>query len=254
MTLDDLIAWVSAGLDPVVAAGLIATSFVTSFITVAFGIGGGVLLLGIMASLVPPAALIPVHGVIQLGSNLFRAALMRSHVQWGPVSAFAVGAVAGVALGGMIAVDLPPGAVLIGVGCFIIFSVLMKPPAWFGRHAWFAGGVSSLLTMFFGATGPFVATFVKTLGLERQRHVATHATLMTLQHGLKIVTFGILGFAFGPWLVFLALMIGSGFLGTVAGRQVLVKMSDRLFKHLLDIVLILLALRLIWSGFGKLSP
>jgi hypothetical protein len=40
---------------------------------VAFGIGGGAALLAVMASLVPPAALIPVHGVVQVGSNLGRA-------------------------------------------------------------------------------------------------------------------------------------------------------------------------------------
>ncbi len=32
------------------------------------------MLLAVMATLVPPAALIPTHGVIQIGSNLGRAA------------------------------------------------------------------------------------------------------------------------------------------------------------------------------------
>ncbi|MBD3765767.1 MAG: sulfite exporter TauE/SafE family protein, partial [Rhodobacterales bacterium] len=45
-----------------VAAALLVTSVAASFITIAFGIGGGVLLLAVMASLVPPVALIPVHG------------------------------------------------------------------------------------------------------------------------------------------------------------------------------------------------
>lgn len=235
-------------------SGLLAVSFIGSFITVALGIGGGALLLAIMASVMPPAALIPVHGVIQLGSNLFRAMLMQAHVHWPPVLTFALGAVVGVALGGSIAVELPSGAVLIGVGGFVIFSVLAKPPAWLERHGWLTGGVSSFLTMFFGATGPFVATFVKSLNLDRQAHVATHATLMTLQHALKIFVFGILGFSFGPWLVFMVAMIASGFLGTVVGRQVLVRMSDRVFKRALDVVLILLSLRLIWQGIGRLSP
>ncbi len=235
-------------------AGLLAASFIGSFITVALGIGGGAMLLAIMASVMPPAALIPVHGVVQLGSNVFRALLMRASVHWPPVLAFAIGSALGVALGGAMAVELPPGAVLIGVGAFVIFSVLSKPPAWLGRHGWFSGTLSSFLTMFFGATGPFVATYVKSLELDRQRHVATHATLMTLQHGLKIVVFGILGFAFGPWLVFMAAMIAAGFLGTVAGRNVLLRMSDKGFKLALDVVLILISLRLIWQGLGQLSP
>ena len=43
-------------------------------------------------------------------------------------------------------------------------------------------------------------------------------------------------------------MIVAGFLGTLAGRQVLVRMSDRGFKRALDIVLLLISARLIWQG------
>lgn len=51
---------------------LLVTSFLTSLISGALGIGGGALLLTVLATLLPPAALIPVHGVIQLGSNVGR--------------------------------------------------------------------------------------------------------------------------------------------------------------------------------------
>lgn len=252
--MDMLAAIIPTDLGIVVGTALLAASFFGSFITVALGIGGGAFLLAVMASFMPPAALIPVHGVIQLGSNVFRALLLRAHVHWRPILAFATGSIAGVAVGGAIAVELPPGLVLIGVGAFVIFSVLARPPAWLRRHGLLTGMVSSFLTMFFGATGPFVATFVKSLDLDRQTHVATHATLMTLQHALKILVFGFLGFAFGPWLAFMAAMVGAGFLGTVAGRHVLVQMSEKGFKRALDVMLILISLRLIWQGFGDLIP
>jgi uncharacterized protein len=57
-------AVVPPGVTPLVALFLLVASFGASFITVAFGIGGGAALLALMASLVPPAALIPVHGVV----------------------------------------------------------------------------------------------------------------------------------------------------------------------------------------------
>ena len=60
--------------------GLIGASFIASFITAAFGIGGGVLLLAVLAALMPPAALIPVHGVVQLGSNALRLMLFHSPI------------------------------------------------------------------------------------------------------------------------------------------------------------------------------
>lgn len=244
----DQMSTIFNGFEPLVTFGLLAASFAASFITVAFGIGGGALLLAVMASLMPPLALIPVHGVIQLGSNLFRALLLATHVHWPPVLAFAVGTAIGVTLGGMVAVNLPPGFVQIGVGAFVIWSVLLRPPMWLSALPMLTGGLSSFLTMFFGATGVFVANFTKSLRLPRQSHVATHATLMSLQHLLKIVVFGLLGFAFGPWIVFTVAMIVAGLLGTILGQRVLIRMSDQSFRWALDTILILVSLRLIYSG------
>lgn len=234
------------------AFGLLAISFVSSFITVAFGIGGGILLIAVMATLMPPAALIPVHGVIQFGSNLFRAVLMRAQVEWAPVTVFALGAVTGVALGGMVAFNLSPATVQIGIGLFVIWSVLSSPPAWLSKQGFVIGTISSFLTMMFGSTGPFVANYVKSLGFPRQVHVATHATLMTCQHMLKIIAFGLLGFAYGPWVLFILAMIGAGFLGTLVGRRVLISMSDKGFQTVLNVVLIVLSCRLIYTGVSSI--
>ena len=49
--------FLTAGLDPISVLLLFGASFAGSFTTVALGIGGGAFLLAIMASLLPPAAL-----------------------------------------------------------------------------------------------------------------------------------------------------------------------------------------------------
>ncbi|NNL18630.1 MAG: sulfite exporter TauE/SafE family protein [Boseongicola sp.] len=231
---------------------LAVISFLGSFITVALGIGGGGLVLAVMANLVPPLALIPVHGVIQLGSNAGRLAMFFRDVHWVALPAFAIGTLVGATVGGLIAVDLPPAYVEIGVGAFVVFTVFARSPKWLSRWPAIAGVLSSFLTMFFGATGLFVASFTKSLALDRHSHVATHAAVMTLQHGLKVVIFGLLGFAFAPWVFTIAAMIATGFLGTYVGKHALAKMSDRNFKLALNVVLVLISLRLIWSGLGEL--
>ncbi len=243
--MNDWFSVVFANLDPAVAIGLLAASFAGSLITVSMGVGGGVLLLSVMASLLPPVALIPVHGVIQFGSNITRAGMLTPHVHWRPVALFALGSVIGVALGGMVAIDLPAPIIQIGIGVFVIWSVLSKPPAWLARNPLITGGFASFLTMFFGATGGFVANFTKSLELKRQSYVATHAVLMTLQHALKIVAFGFLGFSFAPWLPFIGAMILSGFVGTLIGKSILIRMDEKTFKRALDVILILISLRLI---------
>ncbi|MCC2688072.1 MAG: putative Permease [Rhizobiaceae bacterium] len=236
------------GMEPLVAASLLATSLAASFITIAFGIGGGVLLLAVMASLVPPTALIPVHGAVQFGSNVGRVFFMFRHIAWTHVVPFSIGSLGGVMAGGAIVINLPPAIVQVGVGLFVLWSIFLKPPRWLRQMPLVTGALSSFLTMFFGATGPFVATLTKSLALDRRGHVATHATLMTIQHLLKTIMFGFVGFAFAPWLPLTAAMIGAGAVGTFLGRKVLDRLSDNVFRLALDAILVLLALRLIVQG------
>jgi uncharacterized membrane protein YfcA len=249
-----MIVWLSGLLPPEltgeVTALLLGMSFLGSLITVAFGIGGGALLLAVMAVTMPPLALIPIHGVVQLGSNLGRAVIFVRHTFWPALPLFVVGSLIGVAIGGNIAMNIPPWVVQTGVGLFIFWSVLARPPRWLSAWPLLTGLISSFLTMFFGATGVFVANYSKSLNLPRHKHVATHATLMTLQHLLKSLAFGLLGFAFGPWVPFIAAMILVGLLGTFAGSLILTRMTDVRFHRALDIVLLLIAARLIWSGLG----
>ena len=42
------------------------------------GLGGGVLMLGVMATVLPPVAVIPLHGAIQFGTNLSRNVIIES--------------------------------------------------------------------------------------------------------------------------------------------------------------------------------
>ena len=250
----EALAWiVPPEIGPAVTALLLGASFLGSFLTIAFGIGGGAFLLAVMASLVPPAVLIPVHGVVQLGSNAGRLLMTLRAVFWPALGWFTVGALLGVALGAALVVNIPPALVQIGVGLFIIWSVLARPPAWLRRwpvvtRALVTGAASSFLTMFFGATGPFVAAYTRALELGRHGHVATQAALMTVQHLLKTLAFGFLGFAFGAWAGFAVAMILAGLLGTWAGGLVLNRLSDARFRRALEILLVLIALRLIWAG------
>ena len=240
------------GLSVIAFWAIMVASFAGSFITVAFGIGGGGLLLAILASLVPPAALIPIHGVVQTGSNAGRMLMLWREIFWPALPWFALGTVIGVTVGGAVAVELPPQFVQIGVGAFVIYTVMARAPRWFSRWPLFTGIISSFLTMFFGATGLFVASFTKSHTLPRHAHVATHATLMTVQHGLKVVVFGLLGFAYGEWIWVIGMMIAVGLIGTYAGRLVLNRLTDARFGVVLNIFFVLISLRLIWQGVSTL--
>lgn len=65
---------------PTLSFFLIVLAGFTSFLTAAMGAGGGLLLLVVMASFLPMAIVIPVHGLVQLGSNANRMLLTYRHV------------------------------------------------------------------------------------------------------------------------------------------------------------------------------
>lgn len=228
---------------------LIAVSALTSFITSAAGLGGGAVMLAVMAVLLPAPAIIPVHGAVQIGSNLSRAVLMRKHIQRDILLPFIAGSVIGALVGGVTVVRLSPAVLKLGLGCFILWSVWGPAVRAAGRLAVIGTGiVSTFLTMFFGATGTFVSAMVKTLKLGRLEHSATQAACMVAQHTIKVAVFGLLGFAYGQYLFLVAAMIVSGFIGVLIGTRVLFRMNDAIFHRTLAVILTLLAGKLIYDG------
>lgn len=234
-----------------VAGLLVAASFATSWLTAAFGIGGGVALLALLGYVLPVAALIPIHGVVQFGSNTGRAFVQRAHVRRDAVLPFIVGAAAGAAAGApfVTAIDDPP--LKIALGAFIVAVTWLRLPALArgGAMLFAAGGLlTTFATMFFGATGPLTAAFFEKALPERRQYSGTHAAAMTISHGFKIVAFGFAGFAFGAWLPLLAAMIASGFAGTLLGARMLMRMPEARFRLAFRLLLTVLALDLARRG------
>ncbi len=232
---------------------LVGISFVTSFMTAAIGIGGGTVLLAVMAQVVPVSAVIPVHGVVQLGSNAGRTVLFLRSIDGALFGWFMLGAIVGAAIGGRVFVELPAHILRIVLGAFILYSVWgPKLKTLTGSTSVLAlgGFLTTTLTMFVGATGPLVMSMLRPFPLSPSGLVGTMAACVGLQHCLKIVVFGVLGFAFAPWVPLIVLMIGLGFLGTLLGRHVLLKIDPQRFALVLKFVLTALALRLIIASLG----
>ena len=66
MGFDQLTGMLPAELSP---AALVVLSFFTSGLTAISGLGGGVVMVTVMASVLPVVSVLSVHGFVQLGSN-----------------------------------------------------------------------------------------------------------------------------------------------------------------------------------------
>ena len=236
---------------PGFALVLIVLSYFTSALTAIAGVGGGIFLISVMASFLPPSIVIPIHAVVQLGSNGGRAAIMRRDIDWRIAIYFALGALIGIVIAALVFVALTTETLQLLLGLFILISIWtpkLKASDIPLKAFPLVGAVVTFCTMFVGATGPFIAAFLSPEKLGRHKVVATAASCMITQHILKIAAFGYLGFYFLPWLPIVAVMIVTGFLGTLSGRRALENIPEHIFVHVFRLVLTLLALRLLWSA------
>ncbi|MBX3581964.1 MAG: sulfite exporter TauE/SafE family protein [Rhizobiaceae bacterium] len=256
--MDQLAALLPSGMEPWVAVLLVIASAFTSALTAAFGIGGGIAMLALMGLFVPVTSVIPVHGAVQLGSNSGRAWHQRANVRLDVAKPFIVGSVAGAVVGVFLVVQLPDWLLKLLLGGFILLLTWVKIP---GIDRLTTVGLSiasaglALLSMLVGATGPLIAVLLaRFFENDRKALIATSAVAMTTQHLLKIVVFGIAGFAFREWLPLIAAMILSGFVGTVYGTALLERMPEATFRKWFRIGITLLALDLLRRGLIGLQP
>lgn len=230
---------------------LLVTSVFTSAMTAAFGLGGGVIMLAALVNFLPVAYVIPLHGVIQACSNLSRASLLRAFIQWDIIRFYLIGAVVGALVGGQFVVSLSESVLLSIVGIFILYVVWGPKPKQLkaNRYSYMFGGVwITFSTMFIGATGPLAMALLPRKQMQSQQVSATHGTLMVVQHGLKIIVFSSLGFAFKEWAVFLLMMLVTGFIGTMFGKSLLQRLPQVWFQKGVTLILTLLALKMLFDG------
>ncbi len=239
------------GVEPLAFVGLCAASFATAFIGVFTGAAGGLILLAIMAMVLPPIALIPVHTVVQLGSGVTRTAIMWRHVMRGTLLPFLVGALIGAAAGAKVFVALPTAWLQGILGVFILAVTWMPQLGRIGaerRRFAVLGFGTTFLGVFVSATGSLLAPFVASAAPDRHNHVATFGALMAISHVAKLAAFGFIGFAIGGFVPLMGAMIFTGACGNWLGEAALGCTSEYRFRRLLQVVLTLLALRLLWGA------
>ncbi len=227
---------------------LVPIVFLTSCLTAVIGMGGGVLLLMLMPGLVPTAAILPVHALTQLASNLSRAAFGWRAIDLRIVPAFTLGALAGGWLGGEIYQSLDVRWLPAYIGAFIlVFTWLPLPVVRGGGQLALAllGFCQTGLGMLAGATGPLGAAVLLKRNSGRDWLVVNTAVYMTLNHGLRVLAYFAIGFSFAPWWPLVAGMVIAGILGSWVGTRLRHLVPQRDFHKWFRLLVSLLAVRMI---------
>jgi uncharacterized membrane protein YfcA len=228
---------------------LVLIAFGTSTLTAITGIGGGMMLIAIMPGFLPAAAIVPVHGIVQLFSNSSRAFFGLRFLRW----EFVLGFISGSIIGGLIAAGITREINLeytpLIIATYILFTVwgpkleFKKPVK--GEFV-LIGAAQTGLSMMVGATGPLGQAALLRKGLQRDALVVTAALMMTFTHLIKIVLFTLLGFSFiSYWQIIIGMSVAV-VAGALLGTHIRYKIPEDVFRKILKWALTLLALRMIY--------
>jgi len=240
---------------------LILAAFITSSISAVLGMGGGIILLGIMAIIIPEGyAVVALHGIIQLVSNFTRSFVFRQHIKKNIIRQYLPGALLGLSLSTLIiflliilfqvesAKEIKIDFLKPLIGIFILWFLFGRRPKPKDDHPNFfgVGLVSGLTTAFIGATGPLIAPFFLKGKLTKETIIANKAVCQAISHAGKIPLF-ILFFQFDYFAemeVLIPLVIAV-FIGTNFGKKILAFIPEKVFQLLFRGALTAIAVKLI---------
>lgn len=227
-------------------------TFFTSTIAGIVGVGGGMMLIVILPSFLPLNALIPIHGLTQVSSNLSRAIFGYKDVQFEVIPKFLLGSFIGIGMFTAVLTLISLEYVPLFIGVYILLSLWSEK---FNEkikryeNYFLAGFFQTGLSMVVGATGPLTMTLLLKDYKDKNKVVATGAVLMSITHILKLFVFMYFGFVFFDYIgVIIAMIIGA-----VTGSWVSIKLRDKIdgkkFTIILKVILTALAIQVIIKVF-----
>jgi uncharacterized protein len=244
----------SGGVITMTTAILVVAVFVTSAVSAVAGMGGGVGLLAVMATVQPAPVVLPLYAVTQAVSNIARTFLDLRKVYWPIFLFFAPPALLGVFVGvqfydgdGMTWLQPAIGMYLLVYLAWhrVTIRTLEIPLPGFMPVGLVSGAVSVTL----GAAGLLMAPFFLRKDFDPTQVVVTKSACQLSLHLTTVPAFLSAGFAYGDHAQLLVALTVASVAGTYFGRSVLSRMSPKMFTIGFEIMLALLAVRLIVEAF-----
>jgi len=222
------------------------------------GFGGGAMLMAVVLLFMPPGIAIPFHGMLQLVANSSRVVMLRRWVAWRLALPYLLLLPLGAVLGRWLFGGISERAIFVLIGLFVLATLGSRElPFLKGREypRWFfvpLGLGVGILGSTVGVVGVLVAPFLDRSDLNKEGINSTMALMTAAMHLMKIAAFTAFGFDLAAHLSPLLLLAPAVILGSYAGKSILVRFSEGVFRLLFKGILGALALKLIlWDGLLK---
>ena len=240
---------------------IIIATFATAFLSSIFGMLGGLILMGILVSILSVGPAMVLHGLIQTTSNGYRAWLNRKDIKWKVILMILTGSLISLIFLSFIAFQ--PSEILIIFALGILPYLALCVPKEFSLNiakpaiGVVAGGVVVFTNLIAGVGGPLLDVFFQKVDMTRHEVVATKAVAQTIGHIAKVFFFGglLISFSVENWpssyLIFGAVIVSV--IGTTMGKRVLDIIDDDLFFRWTQIIVLSVGAILITRGIFLLT-
>jgi uncharacterized membrane protein YfcA len=220
---------------PLMIAALGLLMVATAFLSGLFGMAGGLILIGVLLTLMPLPSAMVLHAITQMASNGWRALLWRQHIRWRPVAIYLIGCALALAAWSITRYvpDKPMALLLLGVTPFLarLTPSTLKPDPESIWQGTFYGSLCMGLMLMTGVSGPLLDTFFLGGKFDRRAIVATKATCQVASHFVKLIYFGgIIDQAATLDPVLAAVAVAASMAGTTLARRILEAMTDSQFR------------------------
>jgi uncharacterized protein len=242
--------------DPYLWMIMVASIFCGAFITSGFGVGGAVLTTPLFIMILPPKFAIGLLAPLNLFMSLAGARLYWKKWNRRHLAILLPAGLTGIFVGSYLLAAIPVPYVVktVGVLAFVfgIFQFLtldrpeirdrFRPNDWQGVGLGFASGITSALAHIGGIVFSF---YLLPHSKDKEAFVGTTVVLFATMALLKIGTYSYY-LLLTPSMLFLSLfLLPPSFLGAFAGKWLNRRLPNRLFTHIIALIITLMGLKLL---------
>ncbi len=240
--------------DPVTMAILAATSLLAFTVAGLAGFGGGLIVMPVLVWMLGPREAVPIITLVQIVGAASRMGLNWKGISWPVLKWSALGSIPISALASYLFVVTPVPIFPRLLGLLLLALVAQRHTRWGKgrsiklRSFVLVGAGNGLVAGYLGTPGPLAAPFYLAYGMTGVAFVGTIAAGTLLAQISKIPVFAS-NALLGTQVLYLAAAMGvMAFVGSVVGKRLSGKVSDRWFLVVVEILLVLSGIALLALG------
>lgn len=229
-------------------------AFLAAIVSSTVGFGAALITLSFSTFLFDYKFLVGVVTIYFLANNVFKLIFFGKYIRWKTAGLVLLGSLPFVILGSFLLVQVPAEILKRLLGLIVLFYVINYEFGVFKKYKPkkiqipFVGALYGFFSGLVGVGDPIKAALLNQIGLVKQEFIATMTIIAFIQNLFKVSIYSSFHLVtLDNWPIVLGLIIAS-FSGIYLGRNIVKKISPKLFRKLILLMLTIIAIKLLILG------